>query len=165
MAVTTCGYKVCQQFVAEATECTGSNLDDCCDSDDCESGACHRADFGPFCGGISPLEYTVCLSDLCQMDQDCPDVPETDYVCAPEHTFGRPVRHCLRAGCRTDADCTEESGGVCAPVTTACCSAVTALACVYPSDGCTNAAECPDGYCEVGVARARCVEGEFLCPG
>jgi hypothetical protein len=155
------GFHVCQEAVDPAVECTGSGLDECCDSTDCEGGlACHLAPVAPACFGLRPVPHNICASAECVGTVDC----RGPAICAPPGTVHNQVAVCIPAFCKHDADCQAEAGGVCATVESPCCAALS-LACVYPSDGCRSNGDC-DGHCSVSVdGRASCHPGPPLCPG
>jgi len=105
----------------------------------------------------------VCAEDLCASDSDCQG---SDQFCAAPGVFGNAVRFCAPFRCRTDADCTAASGGICAPVKNPCCNSWTGLFCVYP-DGCRTDADCDTGqYCDVNYAEGtgECMDGGPMCP-
>jgi hypothetical protein len=111
------------------------------------------------------VPHNVCAVDECTVDAECPASPQGIALCAPADTLGSPVRHCLFATCRTDSDCNEQPGGICATITDPCCSSPNALACVYPGDGCRSQQDCNDGtHCAIEDARARCLPGLVTCP-
>jgi len=93
--------------------------------------------------GFSILNH--CLTDQCSSDAPCP----FGYACTPEG-YG-DVRHCIEAACQRDADCTAEPGGVCIEHGGDCCyvphvnggTRQERLICVYPSDECLTAYDCP----------------------
>ena len=155
------GWRVCEDDIPEATSCTGSELDECCETADCSEGACYEAPVVPFCGGILPAPRNVCASDLCENDGDCTGA--ANRVCLPANVLDRPVRSCFFASCRQDDDCSAEANGRCMPVRDPCCGNWSALTCVY-DDGCRTNADCPGGHCRVNGDRAECAEGPPICP-
>ena len=161
VAVTPGGFKVCTDDVVQATSCTGSGFDECCDTAACNgAGICLTAPLFPYCGGPQPLEYNVCATDQCQSDADC-----SGNVCLPSPMMGYQVRTCFAAQCKLSSECTAEAGGVCAPVRDACCNGTVGLYCVYPSDGCRSGADCNnDAYCMLDFDRAHCEPGFAVCP-
>lgn len=154
------GYRVCSQ-PTPAGACDDPMSDQCCADADCMAGKCVEAPLGPQCGGPTPLPHNICTTDQCQSDADC-----EFGVCLKGGILpGRPVNTCLQAFCLSHGDCNEEPDGVCAAFTGSCCSGVTAVACVYPSDGCRSDGDCaPDFHCELQANRARCVAGATACP-
>ena len=112
-------------------------------------------------GGSS---HNVCVQDECASDDDC-----AGGACTPD---GFDIaRHCIAAGCHSDADCTDEPGGVCLILEGGCCRWRTEdtirrrkrpkqLACAYPSDGCQTDADCVYGSlnCVAEAGRAHCGE-------
>lgn len=154
------GFLSCTEDL-EATECTPSGSDECCDSGDCTSGICALVPGDAQCGGVFIGGFNGCMIDECASDDDC----FTDGICLPAGVLGRPVRRCMYALCRVDSDCADESGGVCAPVQTTCCDGPNTLACVYPSDGCHDSDDC-DGIetCDLTGPRAHCVSDPVACP-
>lgn len=159
LEVTPGGFRTC--FVdLEATSCTGG-ADACCTSSDCTTGICALLPTKPYCGGIFPGGFNGCVSDECELDGDC----GAGGLCLPAGVLQRPVRTCIQADCRTDADCTDAAGGRCVPVTSTCCTGPAALACAYPSDGCRSDADCTGSdVCGIEAGRASCVSGPVACP-
>jgi hypothetical protein len=147
-------YKVCQQPVVEATSCTGAPEDECCNSSECTAPAkCLEAPLVSSCGGAAPLVYNVCATDECATNDDC----EGGTLCAPAGTVGNQVAICFTAQC--SGFCGQESLSPCALVRDPCCQNALGFMCI-PKGGCTTNADCPDGYCEVGV----CKTGAPPCP-
>ena len=122
----------------------------------------------------------LCVDPDCTSDDDCP----ASSVCTSAEPFG--VRRCLPAACKSDADCSERSGGVCRLFSGGCCRIgepgsggceacqatlpgpfrAYAVVCTYPEDGCRYDDDCPMGsQCTVvgGVAacRVECTENTF----
>ena len=149
------GYHACQYPVDEATACTGSKLDECCDSSECEQGACFPAPLVPFCGGVQPEEYNACGSDLCATNDDCPG-----GVCIPAGVVGNQVAMCVPAQCFGTV-CGQESLSSCALVRDPCCNGPAGFFCIDPETGCQTNEDCPDGHCAAGV----CMAGPPICPG
>jgi len=157
------GFTVCALQVEEATACTGSGMDDCCETSECAEGACYPYPSFPSCGGAQPPEMNVCASDLCENDSDCQG---SDQFCAPRGVNNNAVRYCMPKGCTTDADCNAKADGKCAPVRNPCCGSWTGLFCVYP-DGCRTDGDCDNGqYCDVNwdEGTGECMDGGPMCP-
>ncbi len=156
------GFRVCATSTKEATSCPNPAIDECCKSADCSSGAlCYAGPVVPHCGGAIPSNQNVCAKDFCSSDADCGN----GEVCLPAGVLGNEVRACLSAKCRTDADCTVETGGQCAPVMNPCCNAASGLFCVYPG-GCRKTSDCAVGkYCSTASGEPTCVQGAAVCPG
>jgi hypothetical protein len=152
------GLRACRTEVEEQTSCSGPG-DACCSTAECDEGLCVEGPVTPYCGGIVPAGRNVCAADLCTSDEACPE----GQVCLPAGVYGRPVRTCVQASCTSDADCDAAPGGTCLPFRSPCCSAITAIACHYPS-GCASDADCPGGRCEVQDGALVCVEGSRFCP-
>lgn len=154
------GWRVCTQARIEVDMCSGegAGVDECgCDDAPiCEGGvACLRGPLTPSCGGIAPVSTNMCAIDACTADADCGE----GSICSPERVLGRQVRTCMGAPCRTNANCTDSPGGICAPIADPCCGAAF-LGCVY-AGGCRTGADCDDGrHCMGGV----CSDGDILCP-
>ena len=156
------GFTVCALEVEEATSCTGSEMDECCDSSECNEGACYPNPVTPSCGGPQPADMNVCASDRCDDDSDC----TAEQFCAPRGVNNNAVRYCMSKACTTDTDCTAQAGGICAPVRNPCCASWTGLFCVYP-DGCRTDADCEsDQYCDVNWddGTGECEDGMPMCP-
>ncbi|HVY25220.1 MAG TPA: hypothetical protein VHB79_01660 [Polyangiaceae bacterium] len=154
------GPSECVSAPAPATSClTPDNpRNECCSSADCASGACFSqvVGAGVACGLGGFDQLNQCSSDRCQTDGDCVE----GEICAAAG-LGSPVRHCIAAACRSDADCTAAPGGACVAFREGCCTTYSPraqqLACVYASDGCQKAEDCPSGQvCVVDSGRARC---------
>lgn len=160
--ITPGGFRVCRVIHPEATQCAGPD-DECCTSADCVEGLCLAAPVVPICGGPQPLEYFTCAVDQCQSDAECVSF---GGICAPAGTLSRKVAACAPASCFTDAECDDEPGGICAPVSDPCCGGPSFLMCVYPDGGCRDFSDCgPDQYCGVtGDGRAECMDGFVNCP-
>jgi hypothetical protein len=168
VALTTCGFKVCEEPIPPATSCNDPQIDQCCDVSDCgDEETCVLWPFGPYCGGIQPQPNNQCVADQCEQASDCPAPPPAFVsICTPASTLGFPTRTCFIGTCQVDGDCSAEAGGICAPVTTACCSSANIVACVYPSDGCRSDNDCGnDAHCDIDGEAARCLPGPALCPG
>lgn len=133
------GFRVCANKPPEATTCHHP-MDECCESADCTQGACYSKHLAPVFESCEFGTYNVCAVDACQEDRDCPE----HAVCVPAGIFGKAIRRCLPASCRTDSDCTAQKGGICAPVQAACCNDFAALLCVYPENGCRSHKDCPE---------------------
>ena len=155
------GWRVCEDPNREATSCTGSPLDECCDSSECAAGACFEVPLVPRCMGVIMMPRNVCAEDQCADSSECVGVLNT---CFPARVLGRAIAACGIANCQTNADCTAEPGGYCAPVREPCCGVFRSLTCIYPGD-CRSTADCPSGsYCDVMGGRATCIPGAPLCP-
>ncbi|NUP12071.1 MAG: hypothetical protein HOW73_38995, partial [Polyangiaceae bacterium] len=149
------GYKACQFPVTEATMCTGSASDQCCDASDCNDGdRCYEAPILPHCGGPQPAMYNACAGDQCASNADC-----TDGVCVPAGVVGNKVAMCIPAQC-FGTICGQKSLSSCALVREPCCGSPAGFYCIDENTGCQTSADCPDGYCDLGV----CMAGEALCP-
>jgi len=161
------GFRICASSPPEATECVSQPPmdDECCTTADCAAGACHDFATLPYCGGPQPASYNLCVVDLCSGDGDCPSTPQSPALCAPAHVFGSPVRICMTAFCRTDADCGAGPGGICAPIDSPCCGWPQGLGCVYP-DGCRFQQDCPTGSCalDIGTGTGICLDETIPCP-
>jgi Cys-rich repeat protein len=170
-ALTPGGYSVCLSTPAEATTCQmGGPPMQCCSSAQCASmggGSCYPSQSLQFCGGAQ-LQSNTCVTDRCTSDADC--VKNTaPAICAPAGTFGNPMRFCLNAWCKTDADCTTKPGGACVLVgNNPCCKlpAPDGLACVYPGS-CVTDSDCPKGQvCHLDSSGvSRCTANMIGCPG
>lgn len=147
------GYHACKYPVVEATMCTGSVLDECCDTSECITGKCLAAPLEPYCGGPQPAMYNACGVDQCLTNADC-----TDGVCVPAGVVGNQVAMCVPAMCFGTV-CGQESLSSCALVRDPCCNGPAGFICIE-EDGCQSNADCPGGYCEQGV----CMQGAPLCP-
>jgi len=160
------GFDVCDATPQEVTECIGPKGDDdeCCDSSECAGATCYASGDLPYCGGAMPIPRNRCIGDECGADLDCAG-GATDAICAPAGAFGQPGRACVQAYCRTNADCTDEPNGYCAPILNPCCNSVLGLACVYPS-GCRRDSDCANGHCDLDTATGRgvCKTGGPACP-
>jgi hypothetical protein len=162
--ITPGGYQVCLDPVAEATSCnTMGPPNECCTSADCATGACYPASKLDFCGGAFPA-FNVCIADECQQDGDC----AAGEICAPAGAYGYPKRYCLKAYCRTNADCTAKPGGACVPIGFNQCCALqlpAGLACAYPG-ACAKDSDCLGGTCTIEPTQgiATCVPGGPGCP-
>jgi hypothetical protein len=165
------GWKTCASLPSEATQCTMPAppiRDQCCSSADCGSGRCYAASSVPYCAGAPMPEYNVCLSDQCMSDDDCIHDNPDPWICFPAGAYGYPTTTCRTAFCRTNADCTAASGGICAPIQNPCCTVPYGLACVYPG-GCMSDQDCaPDGTesCTIDplTGIATCQRGPTGCP-
>lgn len=134
----------------------------CCTDSDCSVGTCNWVDTigAGYCFEEGETEaYNRCVTDECSSDADCPDGFCTDPGVLP-------LRVCIPGTCKTDADCARRPGGICtsvAPGCPSCTGNLTVAACVYPDDGCTYFADCPEGsVCEVKDGFAACRPG--TCP-
>ena len=110
----------------------------------------------------------MCRSDGCSTDADC-----VGGLCGPPGltsdvaSEGGAIRQCFQADCRSNADCTELPGGVCALVASYCDRVgqpsnafhAARMSCVY-ADGCTGNSDCPRGTCTVVQGLAVCLEHE-----
>ncbi|MCC6213713.1 MAG: hypothetical protein IT376_02510 [Polyangiaceae bacterium] len=144
------GWHICTSVPQEVTKCNGSSGDECCDSTECSDGdKCYEGPETPRCGGIIGWGGNVCASDLCTSDSSCS--AEGD-VCVPKGSWGFPIRFCLPASCRVDADCGLYEGGYCAVIHEPCCGNPAKLGCVYPTkNGCHESSDCSSGgasHCE-----------------
>jgi hypothetical protein len=159
------GFRLCRFDVVPATSCTGSSLDACCDSSECEAGeSCLEGPVVPSCGGAPPPNHNLCASDACTPGQTC-DGAEPG-VCIPSGVDGSKISVCRPRSCSTDRDCTAEPGGVCATIHDPCCEGSFGLHCVYPGEGCRGEHDCPEGsICAVDSdGAARCRPGTPSCP-
>ena len=123
------------------------------DMDQCED----AAGCGPGCGCYRMLElypgflmpHNECGCPECEIDEDCRSYTPA-RMCVPAGVWGLPVSRCLFVGCRVDADCASETGGVCAGVRDPCSAldppAVSSKFCRYPGD-CVSGDDCPSGWC------------------
>jgi hypothetical protein len=150
------GYKACQYPVIEATMCTGSMLDQCCDSSECMNGqACYEAPILPYCGGPQPEIYNACAIDQCASNDDCPA-----GVCVPAGVVvGNKVAMCVMAQC-FGTTCGQESLSSCALVREPCCGGPAGFLCIDETTGCQTNDDCPGGHCQLGV----CMQGPPQCP-
>ncbi len=152
------GYKLCQDPVVEATECSDPE-DECCTTADCEPGAkCVAGPPTAYCGGAQPSTANVCAKDECLTHADC-----ADALCVPAGTVGNKINICLPAGC-FGVICGQEHVASCALLSDPCCSAVpVGFYCAYE---CASNADCPDGYCELdpAVGYGVCKSGPAPCP-
>jgi hypothetical protein len=158
------GYRVCALPVPAATSCSVP-AGTCCKSSDCNSGNPNgKCVLGPdqrVCSGLTAVPANVCVTDECQTASDCSGGAT---ICAPPGTLGNKAARCFSGGCVFDRDCTQASGGICAPVVGSCCSAVIGLYCVYP-DGCRRDSDCGTGqHCSIQGNRTTCVAGLVACP-
>jgi hypothetical protein len=147
--VTPGGYRVCLEMPPEATSCSPplNGTTQCCKSADCKQGKCYSTKSVPRCAGPAQI-YNECAVDTCTSDAQCAN-ELFPPICIPAGAFGYPTRTCFAAYCHTDADCTAQPCGVCAPITGPCCSFPAGLACVYPG-GCTKNADCgPNKACMI----------------
>ena len=164
------GFRTCSKPPVEATSChehDPGSMDQCCTSKDCSEGKCFSSTQMPqwSCGGAQPVEHNVCMADQCSSDDDCKQ-DGSPRICVAAGAVGNAVSYCLRASCHTDADCSAEPGGICAPVRQPCCRALAGLLCVYPTHGCRSDSDCPQGHCEADFTRgvAECKDGPAMCP-
>jgi len=140
------GSSQCVTVIAtEPAECFGSDVN-CCTADsectDGEGGRCiPNSETVLSCGGAVPVG-NACNCDACSTDADCAaDLPADSTVaaCVPPGALGSYTASCVYGVCRTDADCTEESGGQCIygfAATHGGCDLRLVLSCAYPSDPC-----------------------------
>jgi hypothetical protein len=163
------GYLVCLDQVPQATSCTPpvNGMNQCCTSADCMQGKCYSTQSLPSCGGPARPLYNACVTDQCVADADCSSTGgAASQACLPAGAYGEPMRTCLPAFCHTDADCTAQPCGVCAPIVGPCCSTPTGLGCVYPG-GCTKSSDCGNGTsCELDpkTGASSCVASGGVCP-
>jgi hypothetical protein len=162
-------YRVCTVQAPVATTASEyPTLDQCGPGRACPSGSCYELlNFpGGQCGSSAALTYNVCRSDGCASDADCAAM---GGVCGPrgfttdDLVQGGAIRQCLKANCKSNADCTAETGGMCALVQNGCVPSSggiwvpAQLACVY-ANGCTSQSDCPArSSCRVVNGRAVCV--------
>jgi hypothetical protein len=165
------GYRTCTYHPAEATEPSpyaDGTADECDATRPCGEGRCYLVTFSPtgVCGAGGAEDLNRCRADECTSDADC-----AGGVCAPRgfrleaNVEGGDVRSCILAGCRSNADCNAEPGGICAVIHHTCAERVDRypgrtvrpeqLACVY-AGGCTRDADCPIGNCVLSDGRAVC---------
>jgi hypothetical protein len=112
----------------------------------------------------------MCRSDSCASDADCPG-----GVCGPRGfasenlVSGGAIRQCIKADCKSSAECTAKQNGMCALVQPGCVETnaqgaqsfyPAQLACVY-SDGCTNNSNCPNTA--GSSSNCKLVNGVGLC--
>jgi len=112
----------------------------------------------------------MCRKDTCASDADCPE-----GICGPrgfaseDLVSGGAIRQCIKADCKTSAECTAKAGGMCALVQSGCVKTSAAgaqsfypaqLACVY-SDGCTNNTGCPRTASSGSICKV--VDGKGVC--
>ena len=161
------GYRVCVPEARVATEpSVNPTVDECDATRPCGVGACYAALRFPSgqCGLGGAGEQNICLADACQSDADC-----AGGICGPsgltsnELHAGGGARECFRAGCRDDADCRLEAGGVCAFVASSCGRPLVGsgfrsaqLACVYPG-GCVTDSDCGGASCSIVDGTAVCL--------
>jgi hypothetical protein len=88
-------------------------------------------------------------------------------VCGPrgltvdDQIIGGAIRQCIKASCKSNADCTAQANGMCALVQATCSGSTylaPELACVYPS-GCTGNENCPTTM----ASTCRVLEGVGTC--
>jgi hypothetical protein len=157
------GFRVCVFPPMAATACTGSQLDECCTTDECTEGICYEAPLTPYCGGPAMQPHNECGVDQCDKNADCM-MGNVGGVCVPAGALEFKVAACMYAACKHDTDCTDEPGAICAVVSDPCCNNAAGLYCVYPSDGCRTAADCPGGYCTTDTEKSFCMTGVPRCP-
>lgn len=138
------GYRVCADPPrAEAEECTSSDFDECCTSEDCtggEDGGCYYTE-DPGCYGPVMPPYNRCYYTQCHADMDCGE----GMICIREGVLGLLRNTCVLHSCRSQLDCDEMPGGYCKPFFDPCCSPrLSAFACVDPSV-CETDGDCPEG--------------------
>jgi len=160
------GYRTCRGEVLEATECTGSELDQCCDTNECADPdqICTLMP-DAICGGPEPQLRNECVStdDQC-LQLDC---GKNGDVCAPPGTFTFSVARCLPRACNGNEECTDGPGGSCIPVADPCCNGVVGFFCAYAGEGCSSNSSCiGESYCQPDLQTgvATCVEGFPQCP-
>src|SRR5256885_810915 len=159
------GYRVCAMKVPEATTCSVPS-GQCCKTSDCTGagkpgGKCVLGPVEPSCGGPAVVAMNACAVDACASVIDCPGA---NTICAPAGTLGRKAARCMSGGCRFDRDCTDEVGGICVPVTSACCNESAGLYCLY-HDGCRGNADCnANEHCATMGPRSYCAAGLMPCP-
>jgi hypothetical protein len=164
-------YRVCTVQAPVATAASAfPSLDECGPSRACTSGNCYQLlTFSTgHCGAASPVLKNVCRSDSCASDADCAAM---GGVCGPrgfsseDKVEGGAIRQCLKAACKSNAECTAQTGGMCALVQGGCVPAAggtqtfapAQLACVYPN-GCTSYSDCPgQSSCQVLNGKGVCV--------
>ncbi len=155
------GYRVCRYLPMLSTDCSAPGEDQCCIGTGllCPAGQqCFLGPVHPICSSVFRNPANECAADDCAHDSDC-----SSGICVAAGIFA-PVATCFEATCRHDGDCTEEVGGACVVARDPCCSLPIALACAYPSDGCTSNTDCAIGRCVVVSGRARCVPDPPVCP-
>jgi hypothetical protein len=162
------GYRTCVNDVQVATVPSDyPSVDQCDATRPCALGACYATTVyaSGQCGLGGASVQNRCQSDACSTDADC-----SGGVCGPPGLTsdalieGGGVRQCLEADCRSNADCTEQAGGVCALVAGSCGPGESSsnefrpaqLACVY-AGGCVRASDCPKGACTIVAGSARCL--------
>jgi hypothetical protein len=144
------GYNVCTHQPAPATGASmNAAADECNATKPCAAGStCYPvlAYAGGLCGNAPPVQRNACRKDGCTSDADCPG-----GVCGPrgltvdEDILGGAIRECIKASCKSNADCTAQANGICALVQGTCAGSTflaPELACVYPN-GCTGNENCP----------------------
>jgi len=167
-AIVAGAYRVCTYQPAVATAAsTSPAADECNATKACPSGeSCYPvlAFAGGLCGNAPPVRRNACRKDGCTADTDCPG-----GVCGPpgltvdEQIIGGAVRECIKASCKSNADCTKQANGQCALVQATCSGSTyiaPELACVYPS-GCTGNENCPTStpsICRVINGVGTCVQ-------
>jgi hypothetical protein len=143
-------YRVCTYQPAPATAASANPAGDECNATKaCAAGStCFPvlAFASGLCGNAPPVQRNACRKDACTSDAEC-----MGGVCGPrgltvdEQILGGAIRECIKASCKSNADCTAQANGMCALIQ-ATCSGSTYIApefaCVYPS-GCTGNENCP----------------------
>jgi len=149
------GYRVCTFQPQPVSTASTSSLDECDINRACAVGSsCNSVLSFPTgqCGAAGAQTRNMCRKSTCASDADCPG-----GICGPtgfaseELISGGTIRQCIKADCKTSAECTAKAGGICALVQPGCVTSAQGaqsfypaqLACVYP-DGCTNKSNCPN---------------------
>ncbi len=147
------GFRTCVTPVTQETTCSPA----------CTAGySCVQTPLGPSCGLVT-RPTIECAKEACTTAADCTG---NNAICVPGGALDRKVSTCLTGGCRLDADCKDEKGGKCEPVTTNCCSGPSGLYCVYPTTGCRSNADCASGTCQIVDSKnGECVTGSSICAG
>lgn len=149
-------YRVCTYQPPVVTAASTSAQDQCDGTRACAAGtgSCYSVSSYPTgqCGAGFQTR-NMCRKDTCASDADCPE-----GVCGPRGfasenlVSGGAIRQCIKADCKSSAECTAKPGGICALVQPGCVTTnaqgaqsfyPAQLACVYP-DGCTNISNCPN---------------------
>jgi len=108
--------------------------------------------------GPPPPEFNVCERPGCKTTAEC----DPGYACFPADTLGHPIGACEPALCKSDADCTRDSGGRCMPVEDPCWGTLTTLACVYPRGGCRKNSDCSSDEPPFTVGETFCENGDCI---
>lgn len=160
-------YRLCTYQPPVVTTASTSAQDECDVNRPCATGSCYPVlSFPNGQCGAGFQTRNMCRSSGCASDADCPG-----GVCGPtgfaseERVVGGAIRQCIKASCRSNADCTAQAGGICALVQPGCVTVnaqgaqsfyPAELACAY-SNGCTNNSNCP------GTAVCKPVNGVGWC--